>query len=295
MKCWSPETHPFETVMVDLTHRCNMACANCYLPNRSIPDMDKNTLFDCISRFPRRTNIRLAGAEPTLRHDLPEIIMRIIGLGHRVVLLTNGLKLARASYVNALRQAGLRHVYISMNGVDRDDWYQQIDNLACAEKKLQAVRNVITARMVLNTGTILIRGINEGGMQRLINIISQHHPRHALLRFKNIGALGRYDHDAEAANLTMADMEMIARKATGHDINTLRQMTMVKGYDEPTTRLFPVVEGTPPARGIWIKLTDWQADGKGMVDHASQRRGRITPQFTLAPFFDHIKAHEGGF
>lgn len=35
-----PEENTFETVMVDITHKCNMACANCYLPDRTPPDMD---------------------------------------------------------------------------------------------------------------------------------------------------------------------------------------------------------------------------------------------------------------
>jgi MoaA/NifB/PqqE/SkfB family radical SAM enzyme len=39
-RTFSPEECPYETVIVDVTHRCNMACANCYIPNRDIPDLD---------------------------------------------------------------------------------------------------------------------------------------------------------------------------------------------------------------------------------------------------------------
>jgi len=46
MKTLNPEENTFNLLMVDLTHRCNMECANCYLPNRDIPDMDVDKLYE---------------------------------------------------------------------------------------------------------------------------------------------------------------------------------------------------------------------------------------------------------
>jgi len=39
-RSFPPEQSPYDIVMVDVTHRCNMTCANCYLPNRVLPDID---------------------------------------------------------------------------------------------------------------------------------------------------------------------------------------------------------------------------------------------------------------
>ena len=74
MRTYAPAENPYRTLMVDLTHRCNMACANCYIPNRDVPDMDVGRLRGLLDELPRRTEIRLVGAEPTMRRDLPEII-----------------------------------------------------------------------------------------------------------------------------------------------------------------------------------------------------------------------------
>ena len=41
-----PEENTFLNIVVDLTHKCNMECANCYIPNRDIPDLDKDRLED---------------------------------------------------------------------------------------------------------------------------------------------------------------------------------------------------------------------------------------------------------
>ena len=107
-----PENNHFNDVCVDVTHRCNMKCKNCYVPNREIPDMDIDKLIDCLSKFPKRASIRIIGAEPTMRSDLPDIISRIKALGHRQILLTNGLRLARSGYVEKLKKAELTHVYL---------------------------------------------------------------------------------------------------------------------------------------------------------------------------------------
>ncbi len=290
-----PSRNSFETVIVDVTHRCNMACANCYLPNRDIPDMDMARLEDCLAAFPGRANIRIAGGEPTLRKDLPEIVATVRRCGHRAVLLTNGLRLDSEAYVSELRKAGLRHVYISLNGADNDDWYARIDNLRCARRKVRAVENVVAANMILNTGTILVRNLNEGAVKRVYDIVRNLEPRHAVLRFKNIGALGRYDRQAEARNLTMADLERLSARAIGCPAGRLSGFNRFKGAVDANTRLFPADPGARPGSAIWFKLTDWQADGRGFVDPDSKRRGRVTQDFRIAPFFDHVKLNEGAY
>lgn len=288
-----PCRNSFETVIVDVTHRCNMACANCYLPNRDILDMDMARLEDCLAALPARTNIRIAGGEPTLRKDLPEIVAMVRRCGHRAVLLTNGLRLEREAYVSELRDAGLRHVYISLNGADNDDWYERIDNLRCARRKVRAVQNVVAANMILNTGTILVRKLNEGAVKRVYDMVRILEPRHAVLRFKNIGALGRYDSAAEARNLTMADIERLSARAIGRSSGRLSGFNRFNGAVDGKTRLFPADPGRRPGSGIWFKLTDWQADGSGFVDPGSKRRGRVTQDFRIAPFFEHVKLNEG--
>ena len=283
---FEPHENPFETVMVDVTHRCNMNCANCYLPDRTPPDMDIKRLEDCISQFPKRTNIRIAGAEPTLRSDLPEIISMVRRCGHPVVLLTNGLRLARENYVKELKDAGLRHVYISLNGADNDNWYERIDNLRCASKKMAAVENALEHNLILNTGTILVRGLNEGAVDRIYQKVKSHNPRHALLRFKNIGALGRYDEQNERKNLTMDEMLGLFVGPTGQSVAELSEWNKIKGFEEENSRLFPANTNDRHGNGIWFKVANWQADDLGLVDGASSRRGRITAGFKVSPFFE---------
>ena len=295
VRSWAPERNPFRTVVADVTHRCNMACANCYIPNRQIPDMDVGRLEACLAAFPRRTDIRIIGAEPTMRRDLPEIVAMIRRLGHRPVLLTNGLRLARKSYARTLKDAGLRHVCISFNGADNDDWYAAIDNMRCAGKKMQAVSHAVAHGMIVNTGTILVRGVNEDAVGRVLGFVRSLGPRHAILRFKNIGAFGRYDGEAAKRNLGMEELEALSAAALGVSEEEIAARNRIEGQAAQDSRLFPVDPGVRFGRGLWFKLTDWQANALGRVDPDSIRRGRITEEFRIAPAIEHMKANEGGF
>ena len=115
--------------------------------------------------------------------------------------------------------------------------------------------------MILNTGTILVRGLNEGAVQRVYDFVRGLAPRHALLRFKNIGALGRYDAQAEARNFSMNELEKISAAVLGCDSDALSKLNSFKGTIETNTRLFPVDLQSRPGQGIWFKLTNWQASG----------------------------------
>src|SRR5688572_2394121 len=167
------EDSPYPTVFVDLTHRCNMECANCYIPNRSLPDFPLPELLAMLQRLPRRTRIRLVGAEPTVREDLPEIIRAVRAIGHLPVVLSNGLKLARPAYVERLKAAGLRTVHLSLNGGLRDELYLQMDGQACARRKLAALDVLAAARMNVTVGMILAPDCNVGHLPEFLAFLSQ--------------------------------------------------------------------------------------------------------------------------
>ena len=112
---------------------------------------------------------------------------------------------------------------------------------------------------------------------------------------RGFATLGRYDRQAEARNLTMADLERLSSRAIGCPARRLNSFNRFKGALDANTRLFPADPGARPGSGIWFKLTDWQADGRGFVDPDSKRRGRVTQDFRIAPFFEHVKLHEGAY
>lgn len=304
-----PENNTFSNIVVDLTHRCNMECANCYIPNRDIPDLDKDKLFDFLSRLPNRTYIRLIGAEPTMRDDLPEIIAMVKKLGHRPSLTTNGLKLAQPSYVKALKEAGLRLLLHSMNGADDDAVYKELDNGKWATVKVRALNNIFAERLPVNTGTIIAKGVNEFTMERQIDLFAQlainnginfdttapYNRITPVLRMKSVGAIGRYMKDC---SYSMDELIEMCEYRLGIDKSDMIKTSagVVKAGPQSgealTSYMFPY---QTKAGKVLIRLIDWQTDDEGVIDHDNPNRGRLTQDFKIAPFFEHVKKNENGY
>ena len=298
-----PENNTFTDVTADVTHQCNMTCSNCYIPNRDIADMDIEKFIDCIGKFPERTMIRIMGAEPTMRRDLIDIIKRIKKTGHRCTLLTNGLKLASMRYTQSLKDAKLSHVYLSLNGVDNDDWYEAIDELRCAKLKVKALGNIKKANFIVDTGTILCKGINDDAPSRLLHLFKEQDIEHAMIRFKNVGQHGRYLLDS-VDNWKLDDMVRICSEHFGISvdyINSWRDKPIYGNHVEEDTFIFPIDPNSESKMlhrsGYWVKLADWDShDDTRLYPFMNQtRRGRITEDFKVAPLPAHIVANEGGY
>jgi uncharacterized Fe-S cluster-containing radical SAM superfamily protein len=306
-----PEQNTFTSLMVDLTHRCNMECANCYLPNRDIPDMEVEKLFDVLKRLPNRTYIRLLGAEPTMREDLPEIICEVIRLGHRPSIITNGLKLAHMDYCNDLKAAGLRHVVLSMNGSDDDTVYRILDNGKYANLKTRALTNIFRSGMCVNTGTIVAKGINENAITRQITTLVDCAQRAGVnfndmtpwsriapvLRIKTVGSIGRYMEDRdldfdELIALTSDQLRISESEIRSHAISP--GLNYISKDEAGAEEGYAVPVDTEIGK-IYVRLVNWTINNAGVPNAGSQTRGRITKDWQIAPFFEDVKANEFGY
>jgi molybdenum cofactor biosynthesis enzyme MoaA len=274
-----PEHSQYEIVYIDIVHRCNMECNNCYLPNREYPDVDIDKLKNFINRFSKRTEFRLIGGEPTLHKDLLDLICFISKhpLRHVLVLVTNGLKLASKKFVSQLQANGLKRVYLSMNGFDDDDAYKAIDDMPCAELKMAALRNSIQAKFVISIGFIVVKGVNDHVIDRLRDYFNTNRYR-VNIEFRNIGAIGR---SMKVDNYSFIELEQLIKARFEFGDSDLLE-------NDVYSRLYS-------AGRFRIRLNDWTELPKGFNKTTNEIRGRMTESFKVAPFLDHIVANEGGY
>jgi molybdenum cofactor biosynthesis enzyme MoaA len=271
-RSFAPEDSPYLTVMVDVTHRCNMTCANCYIPNRIIPDLDARWLSSIFARLPRGTRVRLSGGEATLRHDLPDIIRDVRRYGHHPMLLTNGLKLTDRAYVRELKDAGLQVCYLSFSGGFDDDLYEAIDEMRCAERKRLAFENLRAEHIYTSIGVILVRGVNEGEIGKIWRAVREaRNVREFHLRA--VGAMGRY---METAPFTADEMFDVFCRGAEIDPASIDRHDLSLYANEFTVGR------------VQVQLTEWP-------DLGSSVRGRLTPEGMIAPFMEHVIANDGGY
>lgn len=278
-----PEHSNYKSVYCDIVHRCNMECANCYLPNRNLADLNTEKVIDFISKFKNKTEFRFIGGEPTLHKNLPEFIKHATSLGHRTTIATNGLRIASKSYLHKLKDAGLKTVYLSMTGFDDDKIYEVTDLLKCAEKKMAAFYNCINLKLRLSIGAIIIKNLNEHVVTKIINTIKNTNYRTGTsIEFRNIGQVGRYMKDKDE-NYKFDELKNLIFKK-------LKFVPEQKHILENNQYSYTFKYGR-----LRINITNWEGVDEGFDNVTNETRGRLTPNFKVAPFLEHIKENENGY
>ncbi len=127
---WTRKTVPHG--VIELTRECNLACRACYRAKAAgfKPLADILEEVAILERNQRLHTVSLAGGEPTLHPQLPEIVRSIKQRGLRVSLVTNGL-LLDAPLLEKLRNANLDVVMIHVDeGQRRPDLSDPSDTAA---------------------------------------------------------------------------------------------------------------------------------------------------------------------
>ena len=283
MLVYQPENSPFKSVYCDIVHRCNMECKNCYLPNRSIPDLPKKKVIAFFKRFKKSTEFRFIGGEPTLHKDLPEFIKIATDLGHRTTIATNGLRTSRFDYLYKLKLAGLKTVYLSMTGWDDDSIYQTTDNMSCAKRKIQALDNIIGLKLRLSVGIIIIKNLNEQVLKKVLNSFNEKKYKGGTsFEFRNVGQVGRY----------------MIKTNKNYKFNELKKLVMTQLQANP--KVNDIFEDNNYSYAFKygkyrINITNWEGVSKGFDKKTNLIRGRLTQDYKVAPFLDHIKENEGNY
>lgn len=278
----------FRTISVQTTYQCQMSCANCYLGdmlnNSKYKDVDPIRLEKTLQGL-ERSDIRFIGAEPTMNSKLPELIKIARKTGHRPSLLTNGLKLRKDDYVKELKQAGLNMLGLSMNGGLDDNIYELMDNGKYAKQKSIALENCFKYKIMPHVNVIMIPE-NVHVIKPLVDRIIQLREKYSftkypvMIRIKSVGQVGTY---MKTHTYNLPEMVQILNHELGglHDINF-----KVNGYDETNTCTFKM------SSGLLGKITDWTLDDEGIPDSGSKRRGILTDDYKVEPFFEYYAGQE---
>ncbi|MBN1459295.1 MAG: GTP 3',8-cyclase MoaA [Armatimonadetes bacterium] len=157
-----------EYLRISLTERCDLRCAYCRPARQRSASTDLLSTDD-VAAIARAAlglgvrRIRLTGGEPLLRPDLTDIVRRVAALPGLadLSLTTNGQDLA--SHADALAEAGLRRVNISLDSLDPEVYATitgggRLDGvLAGIEAALQAKLSPVKVNVVVTSPEALGR------------------------------------------------------------------------------------------------------------------------------------------
>jgi cyclic pyranopterin phosphate synthase len=152
---------------ISVTDRCNLRCTYCMPEDVTFIDRAELLTFEEIARFVRVVvplgidKIRLTGGEPLMRRDLPRLVAMVASVhGVRDVgLTTNGLLLA--DQAQALYDAGLRRINISLDTLDPVR-FRELTRREGLERVLEGIEAARRAGFApIKVNAISIRGVTE--------------------------------------------------------------------------------------------------------------------------------------
>ncbi len=126
--------HPLQQLFWESTLRCNVHCLHCgsdCVASVTQPDMPAEDFLKVLDEQvtphvnPHHLMIVISGGEPLMRTDLETIGKALYDREYPWGMVTNGLALTPQRF-RALRQAGLRSMSISLDGLEQDhNWMRQ--------------------------------------------------------------------------------------------------------------------------------------------------------------------------
>src|SRR5205085_5275845 len=154
---------------VSLTDRCNLRCSYCmpaegleWLPDETVLTDDEVVRLVSVAVHHLGVNeVRFTGGEPLVRRGLVDIVRRTAALRPRpeTSLTTNALGLARTA--QALAEAGLDRVNVSLDTVRSDTFHEltRRDRFADVVAGLEAAKAAGLGPVKVNA--VLLRGVND--------------------------------------------------------------------------------------------------------------------------------------
>ncbi len=164
---------PLRDLRISVTDRCNLRCRYC-MPRevfgRSFQFLEHSELlrFEEIALLARAfaalgvRDVRLTGGEPLLRRDIERLVSMLKATAgvREVALTTNGTILAHKA--QALREAGLDRVTVSLDALDQRTFQLMTDTPIAPERVLEGIEAALAVGFrPVKVNMVVRRGVND--------------------------------------------------------------------------------------------------------------------------------------
>lgn len=193
---------PMTSLRISVTDRCNLRCRYC-MPEDEYAWVERKELltFEEIAALTEAftslgvRRVRLTGGEPLLRHDLARLIRMLARtpLVEDLALTTNGILLARS--VEALRDAGLKRVTISLDSLDPIR-FRAIARSNAHAAVIEGIEAAVRGRFEsVKINAVVMRGINDDEIEALLEFGCERNVEVRFIEYMDVGGATRWTMD----------------------------------------------------------------------------------------------------
>lgn len=198
---------------ISVTDLCNLRCVYC-MPEEGVEKHihKKNMSFEEIVSLIKAgtqlgiNKIRLTGGEPLVRNGIVELVQaigQIEGIND-LTMTTNGILLPK--YAQALKNAGLNRVNISLDTFDEEK-YHQITRWGKLEDVMAGIEAAMAVGMhPIKINTVLIKGFNDDEIEKFVNFTIKNPVDVRFIELMPLGESSNY-----AQNQYLSNAEVLKR------------------------------------------------------------------------------------
>ena len=185
-----PKAQP-DGLVINLTTRCNQNCPFCFARANEykIREPSVDEIKEKVLGF-AGTTIYLSGGESALREDLFDIIREIKKLGYKVVLFTNGKKLADLEFVQQLKKNRVDLVILQFDTFNEEQC-EILRGERLVATKLKAIENLKQVKIPIYLFAMLAKDINIDQVEKLIKFTAQNNRFIKIINFNPVWEMGR--------------------------------------------------------------------------------------------------------
>jgi len=152
-----PSSAPLRMDMA-LTFRCQNNCVHCYTggPHKTaeLTTEQWKTAIDRLHQIGVFI-LTFTGGEPTLRDDLPELLLYAQNKGMVTGLITNGRRLKDKDYVKTLEKVGLDFVQVTLESHKAEIHDLMTETKGSWKETVAGIKNIIPSKIYATTNTTL--------------------------------------------------------------------------------------------------------------------------------------------
>ncbi len=161
-------------VVWNVTHACNLRCLHCY-ENAGARTSDELTTDEALQVIDTLVDsgvliLAFSGGEPTIRPDILQLVEHSSDRGMFTAMATNAVLFSSRKKVQEFKNAGLKFVQISLDGLNQETHDHFRGVLGVFNKTVQGIKNCVAEELFVEVATTVTR-LNQQEMPGMIDFV----------------------------------------------------------------------------------------------------------------------------